>query len=110
MSHRISRLALVLATPLLLPAVVHGADYRITVKNHHFVPAELTIPADQKVELTIENQDATPEEFESHDLHVEKIVAGGSSVTIRLGPLAAGTYRFVGEFHEDTAKGMLIAR
>ena len=80
----------------------------IVIKNHRFEPAELKVPADTRVKLVIDNQDPTPEEFESHDLRREKIVPGGSKATIWVGPLKAGEYGFFGEFNEDTAQGKLI--
>jgi hypothetical protein len=30
-------------------------------------------------------------------------------VVVRVGPLAAGRYQFIGEFHRDTAKGAPVA-
>lgn len=104
-----ARVALVFALTILTPMVVHAEDYVLTIKNHRFEPAELSVPAGERVELTIDNQDSTPEEFESHDLRVEKVITGGRKATVRIGPLPAGEYSFVGEFHEDTAKGKLIA-
>jgi plastocyanin len=80
----------------------------IVIKDHQFQPAEVTIPAQQKVKLLIKNQDPTPEEFESHDLNREKVVPGNSAAIVWVGPLEAGTYSFVGEFHEDTAQGTLV--
>lgn len=92
---------------VLAPAS-HAADYMLAIKDHRFQPAELTVPADEPIVLTIDNRDDTPEEFESHDLRVEKIVTGGGRITVRLEPLPAGEYAFFGEFHEDTAQGTLI--
>ena len=80
----------------------------IVIKDHRFEPAEVRVPAQQHIKLVIDNQDATPEEFESHDLRVEKIVPGNSTATVRVGPLEAGEYSFVGEFNKDTAKGKLV--
>ena len=85
-------------------------DYVIVIKNHRFDPAELAVPAGECVKLVIDNQDATPEEFESHDLGREKIIAGNRQATIWVGPLPPGEYGFVGEFHEETAQGKLIAK
>jgi hypothetical protein len=82
-------------------------EFNIVIKDHVFVPSETVIPADTKVKLIIDNQDATPEEFESHDLRREKIIQGKSKGIILVGPLKAGEYSFVGEFNEDTAKGTL---
>jgi hypothetical protein len=58
----------------------------------------------------VENRDSTPEEFESHSLKREKVIPGKSSATILIGPLKAGEYKFVGEFHEATAKGVIVAK
>ena len=46
------------------------------------------------------NEDSTPEEFESHQLNREKVIAAGSAASIFIGPLKPGKYAFVGEFHE----------
>ena len=61
-------------------------------------------------DLSIENRDATAEEFESHALGREKVIAGKSSAVIYIGPLKPGKYPFVGEFNEKTAKGMIVAQ
>ena len=42
-------------------------------------------------------------------MKVEKVVAGHSRGTVRIGPLPPGRYPFIGEFHEATAKGAVIA-
>lgn len=84
--------------------------FTIVIENHRFDPAEVTVPAGQRVKLVVENRDPTPEEFESLDLRREKVVAGGAKATVWVGPLPAGEYVFVGEFHEDTAHGKLIAK
>ncbi|MEI9902148.1 MAG: cupredoxin domain-containing protein [Hyphomicrobium sp.] len=85
------------------------AEFTVEIKDHKFSPAEIKVPAATPVKLTVKNSDATAEEFESHPLGVEKVIAGNASVTIRLKPLDKGSYTFVGEYHEDTAKGTLIA-
>jgi plastocyanin len=85
------------------------AEYVLSIKNHQFSPAELKVPAGKKIKLQVHNQDSTPEEFESHDLHLEKVIAGNAKATLRVGPLQPGRYKFVGEFHEDKARGVLIA-
>jgi len=81
----------------------------VVIRDHQFEPAEIRVPAGRTVRLTVQNADATPEEFESHDLNLEKIVTGGGSVVLEFGPLKAGTYGFVGEFNEDSAKGRIVA-
>jgi plastocyanin len=85
-------------------------EYRLIIKDHRFQPAELTLPAGQKIKLLVENQDSTPEEFDSHDLNREKVIMGNSSATIFIGPLTPGRYTFIGEFHATTAIGTITAQ
>ncbi|MGB5093578.1 MAG: cupredoxin domain-containing protein [Parvibaculum sp.] len=85
-------------------------SFGITIENHLFSPAELEVPAGQKVKLVVKNLDPTPEEFESHELGREKVIAGNSEGVIFIGPLEAGTYPYFGEFNEDTAQGKIIAK
>lgn len=104
--------ALLLASfivPLTPVSAAENPTYTITIKDHRFEPAELKVPAGQKIKLIVKNTDPTAEEFESHDLQREKIIAGGAEAVITLRPLDKGTYKFFGEFHQDTAQGQLIA-
>lgn len=82
----------------------------IIIKNHRFTPSEVTVPAGKRVELVIENQDATPEEFESEDLRREKVVVGHGKISVWIGPLPAGTYGFYGEYHKKSAQGKVTAK
>ena len=81
----------------------------LVIKNHRFEPAELKVPAGQRIKLTVHNQDNTPEEFESHGLNREKIIPGGAKASIFIGPLKPGRYPFYGEYNEATAKGAVVA-
>ncbi len=100
-------MSVILFTPA---AIADTPTFTLSIKNHLFEPAEMELPANTKVKLVVENKDATPEEFESHDLNREKIVAGNSKIIMYLGPLKPGEYAFFGEFHEDTAKGKFVVR
>lgn len=95
---------------LLTPLGVYAEDYVLTINNHRFSPAELTVPAGEKIRLIVKNDDATPEEFESYELNREKIVAGNSKITVFIGPLDPGRYPFFGEFNPKTAQGVIIAK
>src|SRR4051812_22296504 len=104
------RIALVGAVALA-PAVLLAAEpeFTLVIRDHKFEPSELRVPANAKVRLVIDNQDATAEEFESKELKREKVIPGKSKGTVLVGPLKPGRYPFFGEFHESTAKGVLIA-
>lgn len=97
---------------LLLLSGVTRADglpqYNLVIRNHVYQPSELKVPADARFKLVIENQDASPEEFESTEFSREKIVLPRSTVSVFVGPLKQGSYRFFGDFHQDTAQGRLI--
>jgi hypothetical protein len=102
---------LLLSALCLLPLAAQAADaeFSIAIRDHRFEPAEVPVPARQKIKLLVRNLDSTPEEFESHELNREKLIAPGATATIFIGPLAPGRYPFVGEFHDKTARGAVIA-
>lgn len=79
-----------------------------TIRDHRFEPSELYAPAGVPIELTVRNEDGAAEELESSALKVEKIIAAGRQITVRLHALEPGRYEFVGEFHAETAKLALI--
>ena len=103
-------LALAFACAIAPALAAKPAEYTLTLRQHRFVPAQLTIPANTKVKLVIVNEDSTPEEFESHELNREKIVTGKGKITVWVGPLKPGRYPFFGEFNMDTAQGVLIVK
>lgn len=84
-------------------------QFTLTIKDHKFAPASLSVPADEAFDLVVINADPTGEEFESSDFHVEKVIAGGKQMTFHIGPLSKGEYGFFGERHQDTALGRLFA-
>ncbi|HEY1930861.1 MAG TPA: cupredoxin domain-containing protein [Acetobacteraceae bacterium] len=78
--------------------------------DHRFVPDRIEVPANQKFKLFVKNTDNTADEFESVDLNREKLVTPGQTITVFLGPLSPGSYKFFGDFHQDTAQGVLVAK
>ena len=90
-------------------AIAAKPVFELEIKDHLFVPDELTIPANTKVKLVVYNRDPTPEEFESFELNREKVIMGSSKAIIFIGPLKSGIYPFFGEFNPKTAQGRVIA-
>jgi len=102
--------ALAFAMALSGPASADDpATINVTIKDHRFTPSEIHVPAGKPTILRIENNDVTPEEFDSSALKVEKVIVGGAYGTIRLRPLGPGRYPFMGEYHPDTAQGVVIS-
>jgi hypothetical protein len=85
-------------------------EVKLIIESHRFQPETVNVPAGKKVKLIIENRDATPEEFESHALNREKVILAKSTATIYIGPLTPGSYPFMGEFNQKTAKGVIVAQ
>lgn len=86
------------------------AEYELVIRDHLFFPSTLEVPAGVKVRLLIDNQDETPEEFESYELNREKVIPGKTKTVIFIGPLQPGEYPFFGEFNPKTAQGKVIVR
>ena len=105
------KLMLCLCTLLLTSASALASDNAVSLRlsNHRFSPAEVHVKADVPSTVTLSNDDDQAEEFDSTTLRIEKIVAGHATGTMRWRPLAPGRYPFMGEFHSDTAQGIVVA-
>jgi hypothetical protein len=100
--------ATALALPVL-PAFADGVPIALTLKDHKFARTEIHLKANAPSQILLTNEDSSTEEFDSSSLHVEKVVPGGGKGIVRLRPLAPGKYNFMGEYHSDTAQGVVIA-
>ncbi|HUW39101.1 MAG TPA: cupredoxin domain-containing protein [Rhodocyclaceae bacterium] len=99
-----------LAAYLLFSVAAHADGFVLTLKNNQFSPKILTIPAGQKIKITVKNQDVTPAEFESSDMNREKVVGPNGEIIIFIGPLDAGSYGYFDDFHRNTTTGTIIAK
>ena len=80
------------------------------IKDHKFYPEVIEVEAGRKIILEVINHDSSAEEFESEDLHREKLVPPNSSIKVIFAPLSAGIYHFFGDFNKDTAQGKIIVK
>jgi hypothetical protein len=87
-----------------------AATVKLSIKNHRFEPAEAHVVANKPFTIEVTNLDSTPSEFESKTMRVEKVVAGGGTITLQMRALAPGRYRFFDDYHEDTTEGFLIVQ
>jgi len=96
---------------VLIVSAAAAADLEIpvTIEKNRFQPDEIRVKAGTPFVLVVTNKDATPEEFESKELRIEKVIPGGKTLKIRVRALKAGSYPFVGDFHQATAKGRIVA-
>jgi plastocyanin len=79
----------------------------LTLKDHKFDPAEVNAPAGVPIEFHVKNQNGIVSEFESSDLHFEKIVPNGSEAVVHVRPQQPGRYNFYDDFHHET-QGFLV--
>lgn len=84
-----------------------AAAPKLSIRGQQFTPAQLTVPANTKVELLVVNEDDLPAEFESYDLSREVVVPGHSQVKIFIGPLDPGKYGFFNDFHQQS-RGWIV--
>lgn len=106
-------LAAAFAAALLgsVPASATGEEpVELTIKDHKFHPARLEVPAGKLFTLLVRNTDETAEHFDLKDLRLEKVIRGNSKGYISIRPLKPGEYRFVGQRHDKTAKGVIVAK
>ena len=101
---------LICAVLAVATAALADAPIEMTLKDHKFTPAQITVKANQPITIHLTNKDATAEEFDSSSLKVEKVVAGGSDGMVRIRPLSPGKYPFMGEYHSSTAQGLVIVK
>jgi plastocyanin len=107
------RTALAVAAALLAAAVPRTAraddavTLSVTLKNHLFDPAEIHAPPGKPIEFRVRNDNDIVSEFESSDLHFEKIVPAGAEAMVHVRPLQPGRYNFYDDFHHET-QGFLI--
>jgi plastocyanin len=95
---------------LSVAGVVHALDeIPVTIENNRFSPSEIRVKAGAPFVIVVTNRDKTPEEFESKELRLEKVVPPGKTLKINVRALKPGTYPFVGDYHQQTAKGRIVA-
>ncbi len=107
---RIAAYAAALAVAVLGAARAEDlATYSITLKNHRFTPAEIHVPTGKAFFVSVKNLDDTADEFEMHNPAVEKVIPPGEEGKARIRPLGPGRFPFIGEFHADTAQGVIVS-
>ncbi len=107
-----------IALVLMVGAALSATDARaqdtpteipVMIENNRFAPAEIKVKAGKPFVLVVTNKDPKPEEFESKELRIEKVIPAGKTAKIRVRALKPGSYPFFGEFNPKTAQGQIVA-
>ncbi len=109
-----------LVSPLLVlaafsPAEIAHAEepmpvFSIKALGGILEPAMIEVPAGIRFKIEIENEGTDPVEFESTELHLEKVLAGGAKSYVVINGLKPGTYTFFDDFHPDTGKVRVVVK
>jgi hypothetical protein len=101
--------AVVLSIPTLSRAS-ETAQTELRYEQGHFVPTQLTVPANHPLRIKVINAAAQPIEFESFELNRERVVPPGGEITVYLPGLSAGSYNFFDDFNRGATQGTLVAK
>jgi hypothetical protein len=82
----------------------------IEMKDGVITPLRLEVPANRPFKLELRNTGTTPAEFESLELHREKVLAPQSTSFIVFRNLDPGEYSFFDDFHPDAPQAVLVAK
>ena len=101
-------LAMLVGSSVAVPAA-DPQELKLVIENNRFSPEELKVKANAPFVIAVTNKDKKAEEFESKELKIEKVVPPGQTGKVRVRALKPGTYNFVGDYNQATAKGRIVA-
>ncbi len=84
--------------------------FRIDFKDGTMAPSRLEVPAHTRFVLDLHNLGKTPAEFESRELHEEKVLAPGTNSRLVIRTLDPGEYDFFDDFHPTAPPAVLVAK
>ena len=108
-----------MVSPLLVlaafsPEFAHAAEampvFSIKALGGMLEPGVIEVPADTRFKIEIENEGIDPVEFESTELHIEKVLASGAKSYVVINGLKPGTYTFFDDFHPNTGKVQIVVK
>lgn len=105
---------LIAAAALALCAAKARAEdmpvFSIEFKDGVITPLRLEVPARRVFKVELHNTGNSPAEFESIELHREKVLAPQSTSFIVFRTLDPGEYKFFDDFHPGAPQAVLVAK
>jgi hypothetical protein len=92
------------------PARADAPTFTIEFHDGKISPLRIEVPAKQEFRIQFDNTGSTAAEFESHELHKEKVLAPKSRSFLVFHPLDPGEYPFFDDFHPGGPKTVLVAK
>ncbi|MHC8361742.1 cupredoxin domain-containing protein [Pseudomonas sp. LS2P72] len=93
-----------------LTAYAELPSYELNLRDGHFTPTLLEVPAGQRFKIVLKNIGQGPAEFESTPLRVEKVLSPGVTTFVVIHPLRPGHYPFFDEFNPQLPEGGILAK
>ena len=108
-------LALALATSAALTFVIpalgdDGTMPQVRFDHGNFAPSQLIVEANRPFKVKVTNQSNAAIEFESFELHRERVVPPGETITVHMPSLAPGNYQFFDDFHHEVPTGLIVSQ
>ena len=113
LSHALALLVAAAIVDIAPRAVAAGGDdlvFETRAQDGHFEPSELVVPANKSFAIRVTSAEKTAIEFESFELHRERVVLPGETITVLIPALAPGSYTFFDDFHRDTPEGAIVVK
>lgn len=113
LSHTVALLVAATVIDIAPRGVAAGSDdlvLEIHAQDGHFEPSELPVPANRPFTIRITSAEKKAIEFESFELHRERVVLPGETIAVLIPALAPGSYTFFDDFHHDTPEGSIVAK
>jgi hypothetical protein len=87
-----------------------GTMPQLRFEHGNFAPAQLNVPANKPFKVKVTNGSDAAIEFESFELHRERVVPPGETITVHMPSLAPGNYQFFDDFHHEVPKGLIVSQ
>jgi hypothetical protein len=85
-------------------------SFSIEFKDGVIAPMRLEVPAGKPFKIELHNTGASAAEFESVEMHREKVIAPDSSTFFVVRRLDAGEYKFFDDFSPEAPQALIVAK
>ena len=102
--------SLALLAAFAAPTARAADDSSLRFQGGAVEPASLTLPANTPAKIRVTNAGDATIEFESFELHRERVVQPGQTITVYIPALPPGTYPFFDDFSHAAVKGEIVSR
>ncbi|MEL0637347.1 cupredoxin domain-containing protein [Marinomonas sp. TI.3.20] len=93
-----------------LPAYAERLIIPLELTPNGFLPKQLHIPANTRIQIKLNNNTKKVAELESYDMKFEKIAVPNGHISVFTGPLKAGKYTFFNDYASNVAGTVIVKK